>query len=73
MSYRSRSVQSSPSRQKTNILAVGNDGTVIRYDGKQWSGVTSGTYVALYAVWGDSKGGVYVVGRNGIILHRCNP
>jgi uncharacterized protein YjbI with pentapeptide repeats len=51
--------------------AVGSAGTIILGDGLQghWSIQTSGTTVALNAIWGTSTADLWVVGNGGTILH----
>jgi hypothetical protein len=52
-----------------NIFAVGNSGTIIRYDGTSWSPVTSGTTADLYGIWGSDGANIFAVGKSGAILH----
>lgn len=49
--------------------AVGNNGTVLRFDGADWNPVDVGTTVQLNAVWGTSANDVWVVGASGTVLH----
>jgi hypothetical protein len=35
----------------TNVLAVGSNGVIARFDGTTWSAMTSGTTRNLFAVW----------------------
>jgi hypothetical protein len=59
-----------------NVFAVGQQGTILRYDGASWSQMASGTTMDLNAVWGSSASNVYAVGgtydmssgHSGIIL-----
>jgi photosystem II stability/assembly factor-like uncharacterized protein len=53
----------------TDIFAVGWSGIILRYDGKSWVEMTSGTTADLYAIWGNSSTSVFVVGSEGTILH----
>lgn len=54
----------------TDVFAVGDNGTIIHYDGSSWSPQVSGTSAALYAVWGTSGSDVFAVGgSSGTILH----
>lgn len=50
------------------IVAVGELGTVVRYDGTSWSRMPSGTLYHLNAVWGSSRTNVLAVGEHGTIL-----
>jgi hypothetical protein len=53
----------------TNVFAVGNDGTIVRCDGKACRPQVSGTFENLYAVWGSSATDVYAAGSRGTIVH----
>jgi hypothetical protein len=53
----------------TDVYAVGETGTMLHYDGVNWSAVESGTEVDLYGIWGSSSTNVYAVGGQGTILH----
>lgn len=53
-----------------HVLAVGDDGTVLRFDGTDWQVVPDvPTTEDLYGVWGTSPSDVYVAGGGGTILH----
>ena len=52
-----------------NIFAVGDQGTIVQYDGTGWAAVPSGVQVNLRAVWGSSATNIYAVGDNGTVLH----
>lgn len=56
----------------TNVLAVGESGTILRYNGSAWSPMTSGTTNPLYGFWGSSENNVFAVGGGGTILHNSN-
>jgi hypothetical protein len=51
-----------------NVLAVGNAGTIMRYDGTAWTAMTSGTTSDLYAIWGADAKNVLAVGNAGTIM-----
>lgn len=51
----------------SNVFAVGESGTVVRYDGTAWSASQQGS-VELRDVWGSSTTNVYAVGKAGTIL-----
>ena len=53
----------------TDVFAVGESGTILQYDGSNWSKVTSGTTKYLYGIWGSSATDVFAVGESGTILH----
>jgi hypothetical protein len=53
----------------SNVIAVGDGGTILRYDGSNWGTMTSGTTRDLFGVWGTAANDVYAVGSNGTILH----
>jgi len=52
-----------------DVFAVGNNGTILHYNGSMWSSINSGTTNYLAAVWGSSPSDVFTVGNNGTILH----
>lgn len=52
----------------TSLWAVGNGGTIRKWDGTTWSGQTSGTTNHLRAVWGSDASNVWAVGDGGTIL-----
>ena len=57
----------------SNIWAVGAGGTMLRYNGVQWSSALSGTTLDLEDVWGTGPTDVWAVGGGfntpGVILH----
>jgi hypothetical protein len=53
----------------SDVFAVGSGGTILRYDGRVWSPMTSGTTVTLNSVWGSSSSDIFAVGSGGMILH----
>jgi photosystem II stability/assembly factor-like uncharacterized protein len=53
----------------TDVYAVGDYGTILRYDGTAWSPETSGTTLRLFSIWGSSKDSIYTVGDAGLVLH----
>ena len=53
-----------------NIFAVGDGGTIRRYNGSSWGTQTSGTTSNLKGVWG-SVTTVYAVGSGGTILQKA--
>ena len=55
---------------KTDVFAVGTDGTILRFDGSLWRRETSGATQHLKGVWGSGGGYVYAVGEGGTILRR---
>ena len=52
----------------SNVWAVGNTGTILKYNGTAWSAQTSGTTANLLGVWGTSATNVWAVGSGGTIL-----
>jgi len=52
-----------------DVWAVGWFGTIMHWDGAQWSQVESGTQWPLFAVWGTGPNDVWAVGRYGTVLH----
>lgn len=53
----------------TLAYAVGDAGTVLRYDGNTWQPVDTGAVTGLNAVWGTGPDDIYIVGNNGTVLH----
>jgi len=52
-----------------NIVAVGQRGTIVCYDGSAWTQIADVTTQDLYGVWGTDDGAsVFAVGHNGTIL-----
>jgi len=54
---------------KDAIFAVGSEGKVLFFDGKQWVAQTTPTKDELTAVWGTSATDVWAVGWNGVVIH----
>jgi hypothetical protein len=51
-----------------NLIAVGANGTTIRYDGRRWYPIFTGTTKELRAVLGNSPTEWYAVGADGAFL-----
>jgi hypothetical protein len=54
---------------RSDVWVVGDQGTVLRYDGTRFSRVESGTSAALYAIDGTSAIDVWMAGEAGTVLH----
>ncbi|WP_321492790.1 hypothetical protein [uncultured Desulfobacter sp.] len=52
-----------------NVFVVGEQGTILQFDGTQWRRMISPTEEGLNAVWGLNDADVYAVGDNGTIIH----
>jgi hypothetical protein len=52
-----------------DVFAVGEDSTILHYDGTGWSHMSSGTDYGLNGVWGSSGSDIFAVGEGGTILH----
>ena len=52
----------------SDVYAVGWEGTILHYDGTEWSAMPSGTTAHLHDVWGMSSSDFYAVGAYGVIL-----
>ncbi len=52
-----------------NVYAVGRDGTILRFNGTDWSHITPATTNSLYALHGRNANDIYAVGQNGTTLH----
>ena len=53
----------------TDVFAVGQNGTILHYNGTGWTTQLAGTPNALLADWGSAAGDVFAVGEFGTILH----
>jgi hypothetical protein len=52
----------------SNVWAVGDAGTILKWDGTAWSQQYSGTASSLYGVWGSDASNIWAVGDAGTIL-----
>lgn len=58
-----------------DIFAVGMQGTILHYDGIEWTKMSSGTTAWLRGVWGSSSSNIIAAGHtgypesNGVVLH----
>lgn len=52
----------------TNVIAVGTNGKIVKYDGATWSAMTSPTTQELRGVWVESATSAFAVGTNGTAL-----
>lgn len=58
------------SSESADVFVVSSSGMILHYDGTSWSSQSSGTTVALFAVWGVGPGGrVFAVGSAGTIRY----
>ena len=55
--------------QSNLIYAVGDAGTIIKYDGQDWTSENIPTNNRLHGIWGTSQNNIYVIGDNTTILH----
>jgi cysteine-rich repeat protein len=53
----------------TDVFAVGDDGTLLHYDGQSWQPMESPTGEELYGAWGSGHADVFAVGDDGTLLH----
>jgi len=51
-----------------DVFAVGEAGTVLRYDGTRWYAMPNPTTKALRAVWGTGPTDVYASGEDGVLF-----
>ncbi len=56
-------------RTAQDAWAVGDAGTILRFDGAAWEGWRSGTSAGLSGVWASGPADAWAVGRAGILLH----
>jgi len=52
-----------------HVIAVGDNGAILFFDGNQWHFMDSGTQKRLLAVWGTSADNVYAAGEEGVMRH----
>lgn len=52
----------------TNVIAVGTNGKIAKFDGTTWSAMTSGTTQELRGIWLESATVGFAVGTNGTAL-----
>ncbi len=52
----------------SDVWAVGIGGTILRWNGSAWAGVSSGTTQDLYGVWGSGPSDVWAVGWDSTIV-----
>ena len=53
----------------SNVFACGDNGTILHFDGSQWSRLSPGVGNVLYGIWGNSTTDLFVVGNAGSIVH----
>jgi hypothetical protein len=53
-----------------DVYAVGDEGTVLHYNGQSWARIRPDTTESLTAVWGPSAGLTFFVGESGGIYRR---
>lgn len=54
-----------------DVVMVGSEGTILRYDGSVWSQDAAPTDASLFSLWGRSRSDMYAVGGfgDGTVLH----
>ncbi|SFC26162.1 WD40/YVTN/BNR-like repeat-containing protein [Tropicimonas isoalkanivorans] len=50
------------------VIAVGDEGLILRWNGSDWARMTSGTRSALYGLWGRDREHLLAVGDFGLVL-----
>ncbi len=53
----------------SDVWAAGSGGTIIHYDGSDWSPVSSGVRNTINAIWGSGPDDVYLAGSADAIFH----
>jgi len=48
---------------------VGDNGTIIHYDGTSWTSQSSGTTQNLKGIWGSSPNSIFAVWSGSTVLH----
>lgn len=56
-----------------DVIAVGEGGTALYYDGSQWTELQTGTLADLSGVWRSADNEAFAVGELGTILHHRGP
>ena len=51
-----------------DVFAVGQQGTILLYNGSAWTPMASGTESHLFGVWGTPDRVVFAVGKQGVIF-----
>lgn len=64
----SRSLLGVHGRSPNEVYAVGEGGTIIRFDGSSWTAEASAVDTHLHDVWASTTGDVYVVGIPSLIV-----
>ncbi|HPI91907.1 MAG TPA: hypothetical protein PK350_02165 [Deltaproteobacteria bacterium] len=54
---------------RNNVFAVGLEGMVCRYDGREWNLLNMGVSTTLTGVWSAPENTIFAVGHEGMILH----
>jgi len=53
----------------TDVFAVGDSGTVLRFDGLSWAPMPIGTKADLTGIWGTSASNVFATSSNDTVFH----
>ncbi len=53
----------------THILAIGDFGLVLRWNGENWAEFYAGTENFLFDIWGDALDNIFIVGLSGTLAH----
>lgn len=53
----------------SDVFAVGDSGTIMHYNGAQWSIMPSGTSHDLHGIWGSGPSDVFAVGDSNTVVH----
>ena len=64
-----RNLNSVWSSSASNVIAVGDNGLILHYNGTDWTPMTSSTSDSLMSVWGTSADNIFALGSSGTILH----
>ncbi|MCP4352756.1 MAG: hypothetical protein GY795_45460 [Desulfobacterales bacterium] len=54
---------------ENNVFAVGSAGTILHFNGNEWTEMPTSTLYYLRSIWGTSENNVFAVGEQGTILH----
>ncbi|MCP4104740.1 MAG: hypothetical protein GY749_04260 [Desulfobacteraceae bacterium] len=54
---------------ENNVFAAGSAGTILHFNGNEWTEMSASTLYYLRSIWGTSENNVFAVGEQGTILH----
>jgi hypothetical protein len=52
-----------------SVYAVGNNGTAVHWNGKEWSSLETGGRSNLYGIYGVAENDIWACGASGALFH----